>query len=70
MARIIWPSWWKRALAPLIWLLGLVLIFHYAPADYHILQLGDGEQVVAFLGKSHELVTVDGATWFGSQPGS
>ena len=60
MVRIIWRSWWKRALAPLIWLLGLVLIVHYAPANYHILQLGDGEQVVAFLGKSHELVTVDG----------
>jgi WD40 repeat protein len=53
-------SWLKKSIGPLLWLAGLAMIMVYAPARYQILQLDKGEQVVAFLGKGHELITLGG----------
>jgi hypothetical protein len=58
MARNRARYWFKKLLGPLLWLAGLAMIICYAPADYRALNLADGENIVGFLGKSHELVTV------------
>jgi hypothetical protein len=59
-----WRKRFKRMLWQLFWLTGLAIIIYYAPPSYRALNLADGEQVVAFVGKGHELVTVAG----GSRP--
>jgi hypothetical protein len=56
-------SFWNRfarSPSPLIWLAGLLLIIAYAPPTYRFLGLAEGEHVVGFRGKSHEMVTVSG----------
>src|SRR5207248_2168969 len=62
MAKMDWRNRLKRMPGPLIWLAGLALIIYCSPADYRLLPLGVDEQVAAFRGQSHELVTVGGAS--------
>jgi hypothetical protein len=58
MMRSALQSWFKKSLAALLWLAGVAMIVAYAPPGYQAIDLDEGEQVVAFLGKSHELVTL------------
>jgi hypothetical protein len=60
MGKCKYRSWFKKALGPLLWLAGLAMIVYYAPSSYRILDLAEGEHVVGFRGKSHEMVTVSG----------
>jgi hypothetical protein len=50
--------WFQKLLGPLVWLAGLAMIVYYAPAAYRMLKLADGENIVGFLGHSHELLTI------------
>jgi WD40 repeat protein len=50
----------KQVVWPLLWLAGVALLVYYAPLRYHTLSLADGEQVIDFLGPSHELITAVG----------
>jgi hypothetical protein len=59
MTTIAWRGNFARVCL-VIWLVGLALIICYAPADYRVLRLSETEQVAAFRGNSHELITVAG----------
>ncbi len=50
--------WFQKPLGPLVWLAGLAMITYYAPAANRMLKLVDGENIVGFLGHSHELLTI------------
>jgi hypothetical protein len=52
----------------LTWLGGLALIVSLAPLDYRLLKLADGEQVLTFRAKSHELVTMSGGQYYEFDP--
>jgi len=74
MKKLPFRTRFKKGLGPLLWFLGMALIVYYSPPKYRFLPLLEGEKIVGFRGRSHELYTVKcpiasaSARWQQQQP--